>query len=495
MRKIFSYALIIAILASFILPLSVSAAFQHESKDITSDATRVFNLNGKYRSSTQGMCVADHYLVVTRWSSNSKPTTYVVLDLETGKEVGHYDFSTGHSNSMAYNAAKNEIAVVTDGKAYLFDFSDGVMRKKESISVGNHAVKVAYVADKESYYISTGIRMFRTKDFRTLTETFRSSELATNQGMGSDGTNLFVCWWGSSKNTIEVLSTGGKKVTSYTLDDAVCDEVEEVDFYKGNMYLNITNSGSNNGIYVVAGDGNEKVAEQQAETETKAKTTENTKEEASATPEEQQEQEEAAHIHEYSDWVVTKEATCAEDGQKERTCACGEKQIETIPATGQHKEGPWEQVTEETCEQEGLKQKFCQVCGAVLDEQVVQPTGHDYGEWRMSKNPTVFVNSEYVRTCKVCGLEELKNGEPLEPYLILDASLVTAWYKDPTKLQAVVNEGDTIVSWTSSDKKVASVSQNGTVTPHRPGKASITVKTKSGLKKTCKVTVKWIQLD
>ena len=42
----------------------------------------------------------------------------------------------------------------------------------------------------------------------------------------------------------------------------------------------------------------------------------------------------AGHEHSFSQWTVTKEATCTEDGSKGRVCACGEKEIEVIPALG-----------------------------------------------------------------------------------------------------------------------------------------------------------------
>ncbi len=45
------------------------------------------------------------------------------------------------------------------------------------------------------------------------------------------------------------------------------------------------------------------------------------------------------------------------------------------------------------------------------------------------------------------------------------------------------------VSWTSSNKKVASVAADGTVTAHAYGEAVITAKTSNGLTATCKVTV------
>lgn len=53
-----------------------------------------------------------------------------------------------------------------------------------------------------------------------------------------------------------------------------------------------------------------------------------------------------------------------------------------------------------------------------------------------------------------------------------------------------VNNTSGKVTWSSSKKSVAAVSSNGVVTAKKPGKATITAKTKDGQKLTCKVTVK-----
>ena len=46
------------------------------------------------------------------------------------------------------------------------------------------------------------------------------------------------------------------------------------------------------------------------------------------------------------------------------------------------------------------------------------------------------------------------------------------------------------ITWTSSNKKVATVDKNGKVTGKKAGKVTITAKTSNGKKATCKVTVK-----
>ena len=40
------------------------------------------------------------------------------------------------------------------------------------------------------------------------------------------------------------------------------------------------------------------------------------------------------HTHSFGDWVVTKEATCIENGEQTRSCDCGLTETQVIPATG-----------------------------------------------------------------------------------------------------------------------------------------------------------------
>ncbi|MBQ8872654.1 MAG: hypothetical protein IJ032_01780, partial [Clostridia bacterium] len=54
-----------------------------------------------------------------------------------------------------------------------------------------------------------------------------------------------------------------------------------------------------------------------------------------------------SHTHEFGDWVVTKQATCTEDGQQTRSCKCGEKETQPISALGHDEETHQAQVA--TC--------------------------------------------------------------------------------------------------------------------------------------------------
>ncbi len=45
-------------------------------------------------------------------------------------------------------------------------------------------------------------------------------------------------------------------------------------------------------------------------------------------------EDETSHRHEWSDWTIEKEPTCAENGKKIRTCECGEENVRRLDALG-----------------------------------------------------------------------------------------------------------------------------------------------------------------
>ena len=174
--------------------------------------------------------------------------------------------------------------------------------------------------------------------------------------------------------------------------------------------------------------------------------------------------------HTFGEWSTTKEPTCTEVGSEHRTCSvCGHEETREIAATGHTWEEDWTIDVEATCEHEGSKSHHCANCDAKKDETVIEKTahqpadsvrenevaatcteggsydevvyckdchteisrehktteatGHTYGEWSTTKEPTcIEVGSEH-RTCSVCGHEETReipptnscSSEPTEP--------------------------------------------------------------------------------
>ena len=157
---------------------------------------------------------------------------------------------------------------------------------------------------------------------------------------------------------------------------------------------------------------------------------------------------------EWSDPVVKTPATCGKDGVAVETCKLhGDTRTITIPATGKH----------------------------------------SY-KWKVVKAPTAVAVGKKVQQCSVCG----KTGSTqtiakLKATITLNAGVnKTIPLKVKQSFQAKATglaKGDKVVSWTSSNAKIATVSKTGKVVGKKAGTAMITVKLQSGLKANFKVKV------
>lgn len=241
--------------------------------------------------------------------------------------------------------------------------------------------------------------------------------------------------------------------------------------------------------------------------------------------------------HTWDEGKVTKKATCTEDGLKVYTCkSCGESKEEVLKATGhQHTEARnekkatckeegysgdlyctdcgelikkgsatekadhnWEVTSEEkaTCEKDGSKTFACADCKETKTEKI-PATGHKFGDWQTVTTQSVFTGGVQKRICNVCGKEETRNiGNQLKATIKTNASSLKLKRKQSTKKFAVsgLAAGDSVKSWTSSNKKIVNVSgkTNGTCTikaGSKTGKAKITITLASGLTKVINVTV------
>ena len=251
-----------------------------------------------------------------------------------------------------------------------------------------------------------------------------------------------------------------------------------------------------------------------------------------------------AYGHAFSTWKVTKEATCASEGSEERTCArCKEVEKRTIPATGEHSYDSWKTTRESTVLNMGQQERICSVCkkketksiaklkatislnvsGTIplktkqtFTPKVTMGKGDKVVSWKSSNKKVVSVG----RNGKVKGLKagktatitvQLQSGlkksfkVKVQKKNVATKSLkvvnvstgkkvsskVSLKRKQTLKLAATVSPitSKEKVKYSSSNKKVVSVSSKGVIKAKKKGKATITVK--SG-KKTyrIKVTVK-----
>ena len=170
-------------------------------------------------------------------------------------------------------------------------------------------------------------------------------------------------------------------------------------------------------------------------------------------------------------------ATCTEAGKTEgRHCSICGKVIEaqqTIPTTGHTP--AIDPAVPATYTQTGLTEgSHCAVCGEVLVKQQVVPklTPTATPKPVVSATPTASPTADPTRVT----LNKTKATLVAGAKLTLKAKLTPAKAK-------------TALTWSSSNKKVATVTQKGEVKAIGEGTATITVKTANGKKATCKVTV------
>ena len=248
-----------------------------------------------------------------------------------------------------------------------------------------------------------------------------------------------------------------------------------------------------------------------------------------------------AYGHAFSTWKVTKEATCASEGSEERTCArCKEVEKRTIPATGEHSYDSWKTTRESTVLNMGQQERICSVCkkketksiaklkatislnvsGTIplktkqtFTPKVTMGKGDKVVSWKSSNKKVVSVG----RNGKVKGLKAgktatitvqlasglkksfkvkvQKKNVATKSLKVVNVSTgkkvsskVSLKRKQTLKLATTVSPitSKEKVKYSSSNKKVASVSSKGVIKAKKKGKATITVK--SG-KKTYKIKI------
>ena len=117
---------------------------------------------------------------------------------------------------------------------------------------------------------------------------------------------------------------------------------------------------------------------------------------------------------------------------------------------------------------------------------------HSFSTWKTVSAATVFSAEKQERVC-ACGEKETRTvGTALTPSIKVNMTVIPLQVKQTTtkfKVSGLAN-GDSIVSYTSSNPKVFTVDKNGKI---KAGKkkdhAVLTITLKSGLKKTVKVNV------
>lgn len=151
-----------------------------------------------------------------------------------------------------------------------------------------------------------------------------------------------------------------------------------------------------------------------------------------------------------------------------------------------------------TCASTGIKTYTCSVCNTTKCETIEKNSNHRWSAWKTISGPTVFAARKQQHTCSVCGIAETRNtGSKLSPLLSLNASSLKLKAGQSTKAFKVkkMAKGDYVSGVKSGNTKIVKItkwSKTGTIVlsaRKKVGKAKITVKLASGIKKTVTVSV------
>ena len=145
-----------------------------------------------------------------------------------------------------------------------------------------------------------------------------------------------------------------------------------------------------------------------------------------------------------------------------------------------------------TCTKTGLTEgSHCPVCNTVLKAQeVVQMVPHDWDDGEVTKEATALEAGVMTKTCHACGKTETSVINKLKPTYTLSASKVSEEVGASTAITVSgLAKGDSVKSWTSADRTVATVTSGGVIKGIKAGSTVVTITLASGKEIPVKVTV------
>ena len=161
-------------------------------------------------------------------------------------------------------------------------------------------------------------------------------------------------------------------------------------------------------------------------------------------------------------------------------------------------------ISKATCEEKGsahftatLSADDSRTGEAVSEDKDVElpAIGHSWGEWKVTKKPTVTSEGEETRVCKndpthkqTRKLAKLTPTPVPKVTLKLDKKNASVICGRTTTIKATLTGSTDKISWKSSDTKIATVDANGKITTKMAGTVTITASA-AGKKATCTVTV------
>lgn len=119
-------------------------------------------------------------------------------------------------------------------------------------------------------------------------------------------------------------------------------------------------------------------------------------------------------LHQWGEWKTIKESTTTSIGEKQRACkrdGCNEKETIVTAKLAQdghtHKFSEWVITKTATCVENGIKERKCTVCNE-KENQSISKLEHTFGEWIIEVNATEKENGLEKRVCSNCKTEETR---------------------------------------------------------------------------------------
>lgn len=242
--------------------------------------------------------------------------------------------------------------------------------------------------------------------------------------------------------------------------------------------------------------------------------------------------------HQAGEWKTVKAATCTTAGEQVRTCTVCKEVLEraAIQQNG-HTFSAWTQVKKATVLTEGQEQRACTVCGYAETQKTAKEkatlvltagnitmqagtsttavkvkscgAGDQVESWTSSRPKVVTVNKKTGKlTAKKTGMAyitvKMKSGIQKRIRVKVQKAVVKTKKLTLNKTKLTLKKGKRFrlqvtrtpvtatdkITYSSSNSKVAKVSAKGRITARKKGTAVITVKSASGKKVRCRVTVK-----
>ncbi|MFR1202512.1 MAG: transglutaminase domain-containing protein [Blautia sp.] len=154
-----------------------------------------------------------------------------------------------------------------------------------------------------------------------------------------------------------------------------------------------------------------------------------------------------------------------------------------------------------TCTEAGNTEYWtCNACGKYFSDEagtnetrladtVIPATGHHYGEYQLTKEATALEEGIRTAYCS-CGAYVTVAVPALTPSIKLNVSSLRLRVKQKYTVKVTgLAKGDSVVAWSTGNKKIARVSQKGVVTGKARGNTIITIRLASGYTKKIRVYV------